>query len=402
MKHGFLAASQQQDLYALSLDSGDEITAEVDAQSIGSGLDSVLRVLSASGLPVASNDNYNGIDPRLQFEAAESGTYYLSVSGQSDSSADPNVTVGGGNSATGSYTLKVTKQPAEPLLPDLVGASFHIRQPTAVWGNSVTVDFTVENRGGAAAPTFTADLHLSTDNRIDDSDILLQSVQLPALPSGGAIARTLTVPLPGWPGLPPQLFLGLRIDPSHSILQLNRHQVSSPERGNDWDSLAILTRTPAGSASIGLNAATGGFLAPNGRNSYTITVPEPGRLIARVHSEGAPVELALRDQTGKLLIDSSGTSATDPDDLIVQHLTGLASYVLEISSAANGASYTLSTQFQPATEPFQSLPVPFSTTLPVLEGDPRNVVAGDFNGDGILDMALVNGSVPQKGRTLDD
>ena len=60
-----------------------------------------------------------------------------------------------------------------PCCPDLVGASFEVVQDSALWGEPVTVRYTIENRGGAAAGPFQVDLRLADHSRFDASQPLL-------------------------------------------------------------------------------------------------------------------------------------------------------------------------------------------------------------------------------------
>src|SRR5262249_16843950 len=92
----FLALPSQQDFYRVSLSTGDRVTA-VSAQNAGSALDSLLRVFDSAGHQIASNDNFNGRDPQLTFQAAAAGDYYVSV-------ASANATVG-------TYGLTLSREP---------------------------------------------------------------------------------------------------------------------------------------------------------------------------------------------------------------------------------------------------------------------------------------------------
>src|SRR5437870_4375531 len=55
---GFLAAPDQADLYRVSLEAGERLTAAVAAQNAGSALDSALRVFRSDGTPLFFNDNF--------------------------------------------------------------------------------------------------------------------------------------------------------------------------------------------------------------------------------------------------------------------------------------------------------------------------------------------------------
>ncbi len=128
-----------------------------------------------------------------------------------------------------------------------------------------------------------------------------------------------------------------------------------------------------------------GNLGPEDVGFFQLSLTEPGRLSARVQTEGFPARLTLLDPSGRTLIQSDGQSPTQGDNRIEQHLEGLPSgtrYYLQVEplGAARG-SYALVTEFVPALPPFQGLPVGFS---------PSAAVVGDFNGDGRSDLATAN------------
>jgi hypothetical protein len=68
------------DFYAFSGSTGDSINAEVEAQSLGSTLDSYLYLYDTDGTSVmAQNDNYDGTDSRITYVLPWDGTFYLKV-----------------------------------------------------------------------------------------------------------------------------------------------------------------------------------------------------------------------------------------------------------------------------------------------------------------------------------
>src|SRR5262249_42737498 len=118
-------------------------------------------------------------------------------------------------------------------------------------------------------------------------------------------------------------------------------------------------------------------------DSFRFTLTDTGRLT--VHTAGLDLDTrtSLLGPDGQLLIQSDGASITDPDDLIVQHLTP-GTYFLEVQGVdgASGA-YTLTTEFEPAVPPFQSLPMGSS-------GEFTDLLTADFNGDGFGDLVRVS------------
>ena len=100
----FVDATEDVDMYAFDLEAGQTIILDVDAGGTGSAgvegslLDNILRVFDAEGNEVAINENggardevfqANG-DAYLEFEAPETGTYYVGISNLGNNFYDPN------------------------------------------------------------------------------------------------------------------------------------------------------------------------------------------------------------------------------------------------------------------------------------------------------------------------
>src|SRR5262249_6693609 len=112
-----------------------------------------------------------GGDPRLTFQAATPGDYFVGVSSAPNDDYDPNVADSGtAGATTGLYTLSLQDAPAAPLLADLTGGSFRLTTDTAAYGQTISGSFSVENRGGADASGFTVRLVLSSGTRFDGFD----------------------------------------------------------------------------------------------------------------------------------------------------------------------------------------------------------------------------------------
>ena len=102
------------DLYQVQLNAGNFINASVNASTIGSGLDSYLRLFDASGTEVAFNDDGDlNSDSLLRIAVPSTGTYYFGVSGFGNSSYNPLVQSGSGGS-TGNYNLNIAITPFGP------------------------------------------------------------------------------------------------------------------------------------------------------------------------------------------------------------------------------------------------------------------------------------------------
>ena len=123
----FLAGPGEVDLFKVALRAGDALAADVNTQVIGSGLRSLLRVFDAAGKPLALDDREGG-DPRLTFQAATAGTYFVGVSSAPNDAYDPTVAVAARPGATtGSYTLDLERSSAA-LRPDLAGSALPARR----------------------------------------------------------------------------------------------------------------------------------------------------------------------------------------------------------------------------------------------------------------------------------
>lgn len=89
------------------------ITAEITARGLGipSNLDSYLRLFDASGVQLVANDNFNGLDSRLQFFVPAAGQYYIGVSAFPNSGYNPILENSGtANDTNGTFNLFVQVQ----------------------------------------------------------------------------------------------------------------------------------------------------------------------------------------------------------------------------------------------------------------------------------------------------
>jgi large repetitive protein len=143
----------------------------------------------------------------------------------------------------------------------------------------------------------------------------------------------------------------------------------------------------AGATLIAIDSTVPGNLASGGADLYEIQPSADGRLIA-LTSAGASnldLQLSLYDSQGDLLVESDGQSAgkVNPIDF---HVTAGAEY-LEVQSLSGSGAYSLITQFTPASDPNQTLPLP-----PALQGTGEAPIAvGDFTDDGNLDIVEPDG-----------
>src|SRR5262249_2564033 len=132
----FLSNPIEVDYYSLALAAGEEAYVNIQAQQAGGGLTGLLRVFDSSGTPLAL-DNQEGGDPRLTFQAAAAGMYYIGVSAAPNNDYDPLVAGSGtAGGSTGLYLLNARLATA-PLMPDLTGSSFRAALDMAAPGDTI-------------------------------------------------------------------------------------------------------------------------------------------------------------------------------------------------------------------------------------------------------------------------
>ncbi len=73
-----ICAAGDEDYYAFYGNAGDSVVADIDAQSIGSSLNSVLHLYDTDGVSeLTYNDDWDGLDSHIQYTLPATGTYYL-------------------------------------------------------------------------------------------------------------------------------------------------------------------------------------------------------------------------------------------------------------------------------------------------------------------------------------
>lgn len=95
------------DLYSLRLEAGQSLSANIDAETLGSTLDSVLRVFDGTGKEIASNDDFDANDPYIELQVQTTGTYYVGVSSYSNFFYDPSIEGIWSGSSSGQYKLRI-------------------------------------------------------------------------------------------------------------------------------------------------------------------------------------------------------------------------------------------------------------------------------------------------------
>ncbi len=118
---------------------------------------------------------------------------------------------------------------------------------------------------------------------------------------------------------------------------------------------------------------------PGGSVTFQIVMAAGEDLVATAQAVGATTSLSLLDAQGHILIQSDGLSAAETINAIDTYI-GPGTYSLQVHDISGSGNFTLMTTLTPASAPLKGAPIPTSAEA---------VVAGDFNGDGRLDLAVV-------------
>jgi subtilisin-like proprotein convertase family protein len=347
----------------------------------------------------------------------EAGTSIVSGAAPFSSAFRPKGLLGSfdGLDTQGVWTLRITDDEAGDVgtlnswslefqrQPDLVGTSFEIIEDGALWGDEVTIHYTIANPGNVDAGPFAVALMLSDDATVDAGDTVVTSFAVTGLLAGTSTSGTLIATLPGLPGSPPGSFtepddvvLGFRLDANNTVAELDETNNASRGAGLDLGPLRIgqiedeSNGTLATANAIELSRPNRGFIAnANDLDFYSVTLIEPGRLTVEVQGTGAlDAVLTLFGPDEELLLTSDDRAPGDVDPLLQQHLLPEhllpGTYFLRVSAAAGSTTpgdYRLTTRFAAATAPLE----------PMRAGQvPAGLVTGDFNGDGHTDLAVAN------------
>ena len=120
--------------------------------------------------------------------------------------------------------------------------------------------------------------------------------------------------------------------------------------------------------------------APGGTVTYQVVMGAGADLVATAQALGATTSLLLLDAQGQIVVQSDGLSAAQPIDVIDTYIEP-GTYSLEVHDSSGGGSFTLTTTLTPDSPSLDQIP---------LGTEPTAIVAGDFNGDGHLDLAVAN------------
>jgi hypothetical protein len=138
------------------------------------------------------------------------------------------------------------------------------------------------------------------------------------------------------------------------------------------------------------DSVTAGQIAQPAQSAiYEITLSQSGRLTLQTQGQFLNTRTSLLSSEGRLLIQSDGRSPADPTDSVVQHLLAGTYFVNVEGLAGSVGRFALTADFQRAIPPQEPLQVNFDRDYPFALMPPAHT-AGDFNGDGLLDVATAN------------
>ena len=154
---GKISSLEDMDYFKINLAAPGRISLALE---VPSDRDYELMLYNASRVKVKESVNDAGVNESLDYDAPESGTYYIVVYG-----------FAGALSSTSSYALSGTwLGSVAPLRPDLQNPTFDARATTVNEGDAFWVKERILNSGPGAAAASYAKLYLSTDNDFDVSD----------------------------------------------------------------------------------------------------------------------------------------------------------------------------------------------------------------------------------------
>lgn len=103
------------DILKVDLQAGQVLTVDIDALTIGSSLESYLRVFQADGQEIISSEWDYGFDPSLTFTSLTAGSYFIGVSSVGNYYYNPNEDNSGYYGwSSGNYAININVAPNDP------------------------------------------------------------------------------------------------------------------------------------------------------------------------------------------------------------------------------------------------------------------------------------------------
>ena len=361
------------DLWALDVMGGATITADIDAQSIGSPLDPILRLFDANGTQLAMNDDTNGLDSFISFNIATTGTYYFGVSGWSNFTYDPHTPGTGTSQTTGNYDITITHGPAPGPQGSISGVVWYDNN-----GNGIN------ELGETGVDKQLVYLDANQNGVLDSGSTIVASTNVPlAIPVAGSFGTTTSnLAVVGMPG--PITDINVTLDIAHT-----------------WDGDLIVTLI----SPDGTNVALFSNVGSGGDDFSNTTLDDEGALPISLGS--APFAGTFRPE-GLLSNfdgqDPNGTWVLQIDDVGFGDVGVLHDWSIDVSYAEptdvtnTAGNYTFNgltagshdVRFAPdagweQTHPADAHTVVLSPGQNVTTGaDFGTRVRGDFNGDRIV------------------
>jgi hypothetical protein len=397
---GIIDAGGDSDLYQLALAAGDTLDVKIDAASLGS-LDSYVRVFDTAGNQLASNDNEGpgSTDSHLNFVAPSAGTYFIGVSASDNTAYDPTIAASGSGTATGDYlaTFLLTKPDGDDTTAAAHSIAFVRGQPTSESGtiaNGLDVDF------------YGLNLVAGDTLHIDNSGADIQRLrlfnaagqQVATNDNGTSLDSGLTFAV----ATTGKYFVGVSAadnstyDPNQASSGSGSSFTTDYQLSFEIDAAASVAAevepndtidTPN---AIDVGTSVAGSIATSADSDfYMFTVTDAGQFNAQATADSGSsldARLTLLSSDGRALDASDDQALGNVNPQITIHLAP-GSYFLKVaaSPAASAATatgaYHLTTSFTAASSPFGTHP-----TGQV----PAAIAAGDFNGDGILDLVTAD------------
>ncbi len=224
------------DLYQVQLNAGNSLNASVDASgTIGSSLDSYLRLFDSSGTQVAADDDGGpGSDSLIaNFQVPTTGTYYLGVSGFGNSSYNPLVLSGSGG-RTGNYNLNINVTATGP----------SATLATAAGDGGVRVKLDAFGSFGSSAGSLVSNAFYNPVGSLGESGTTFESGV--AIRFGGTGSRTFlsTGDIGGSGNLTPVLFSSANPTSAESTFTFNGLNFALDQRVSDlFEPLNLSVRT---------------------------------------------------------------------------------------------------------------------------------------------------------------